>query len=114
VNCGSAPLEAVSYNKSVPKPSIATQGREFMRHVVPAVIKPARTLWNEVIGFLFLCIAIIFAFNAFRTYQAIRNLTPGENEVGHMLKLAMSLFFVVLMGGYGISSFRRARKISRS
>src|SRR5690349_12868686 len=42
---------------------ILHHGRQFLNHVVPAVVKPARTLWNEVIGFLFLCLAIIFGFN---------------------------------------------------
>src|SRR5579862_2042208 len=40
----------------------ARHSREFVRHVVPAVAKPARTLWNDFIAFLFCCIAIPFAF----------------------------------------------------
>jgi len=78
-------------------------GREFVKHVVPAVLKPARTLWNEVIGFLFLCLAIIFGFNAVRAYL---------NNEGTKLLLAVPL--TLIMAWYGISSFRKARKISRS
>ena len=40
--------------------SCADTGSEFVKHVVPAVMKPARTLWNEVIGFLFFCLAVYF------------------------------------------------------
>jgi hypothetical protein len=78
-------------------------GQQFVKHVVPAVIKPARTLWHEVIGFLFLSLGIIFLFGCFRAYRE-----------GNLIALIMSAFLVVLMGGYGISSFLRARRISRT
>jgi glycerol-3-phosphate dehydrogenase len=41
-------------------------GREFLKHVLPAIVKPARTLWNEVIGFLFLNFAVIFGYKTVR------------------------------------------------
>ena len=75
----------------------------LLKHVVPAITKPARTLWNEVIGFIFLCIAVMFGFQAVRSgmhHEFARTLLAG--------------FCTLLLGGYGISSFRRARKISRS
>ena len=92
----------------MPKRSIITHGAEFVKHVVPAVIKPARTLWHEVIGFLFLCIAIMFAFSGYRHVQKF------DGSIGAMLSVAGFAFIVLLMTGYGISSFLRARKISRS
>ena len=85
-------------------PRVIRHGREFVKHVVPAVVKPARTLWNEVIGFLFLCLAVIFGFAGVRSYFAHET----------VLKLVLSGFFTLVMAGFGISSFRRARKISRS
>lgn len=85
------------------KGQVLRHGQQFLKHVVPAVLKPARTLWNEVIGFLFLCLAIIFGFNALRAYL---------NNEGAKLLLALPL--TLIMAWYGISSFRRARKISRS
>src|SRR5436190_22626046 len=88
-------------------------GREFVRHVVPAVLKPARTLWNEVIGFLFLCLAVIFGASAVRSYLAISNGSPDE-ATSHVIKLLMAGFCTLIMLYYGISSFRRARRISRS
>jgi hypothetical protein len=83
-------------------------GRSFLGFVVPAVLKPARTLWNEVIGFLFICMAIVFIFSGFR---AIRSY---DGSFGALLRLVIPVFCVCLLGGYGISSFRRARRISRS
>jgi len=87
---------------------VYSQSRKFLGFVIPAVLKPARTLWHEVIGFLFLSLAIIFVFSGFR---AIREF---DGSIGAILRLAMLAFCVCLLGGYGISSFLRARRISRS
>lgn len=87
---------------------MARTGRQFVKHVVPAVIKPARTLWHEIIGFLFISIAVIFGFSAFRALREF------DGSIAHVLRLAMVVFLVVLMGAYGLSSFLRARRISRS
>jgi hypothetical protein len=84
------------------------QGYQFVRHVVPAVVRPAHSLWHEVIGFLFLSLATIPVPSAIKT---IRELQNGK---GSMLRLVVTVMFVTIMAGYGISSFRRARKISRS
>jgi hypothetical protein len=78
-------------------------GREFARHIVPVIVKPARTLWNEVIGFIFLCFGVIFGS------KAVRYAIQGENE-----RLLIAAFCTVLMLWFGITSFLRARKISRS
>ena len=84
------------------------QGYQFVRHVVPAVIRPAHSLWHEVIGFLFLSLATIPVPSAIRTIREL------ENGKGSMLRLVVTVAFVTIMAGYGISSFRKARKISRS
>jgi hypothetical protein len=96
--------------KVVPKRNFRLYGRQFVSHVLPAVIKPARTLWHEVFGFLFLCLAVIIGFSAARFYFG-PDYTGGP---GGLLRLLMSAFCVVLFSIYGISSFLRARKISRS
>lgn len=81
----------------------ARVGGQFIRHVVPAVIKPARTLWNQVIGFVFLSFGVIFGFHALR--YAYR---------GDTLRLIVAGIATAIMVFYGVSSFLRARKISRS
>lgn len=89
---------------------MAQVGRKFLTHVVPAVMKPARTLWHEVFGFLFLSLAVIIGANGVRFY-----LSPDfDGGPTSLLRVSMSTFCVILFGGYGISSFLRARKISRS
>jgi hypothetical protein len=75
----------------------------LIKHIVPAVIKPARTLWNEVIGFFFLCLGVMFGFTAVRA------------ALNHdMLRAVAGGLGTMLMAWYGITSFLRARKISRS
>jgi hypothetical protein len=88
-------------------------GKEFLRHVVPAVLKPARTLWNEVIGFVFLCFAALFGFKAVRTFMDL-NSSPPEEATGHLIRLFMTVFCTLLMLYFGVTSFLRARRISRS
>ena len=89
--------------------------REFVRHVVPTVIKPARTLWNEVIGFLFLSFAAIFGFKTFRYAMDLSAAADAKADTtGELIRLAMAGFCTLVMAWYGVSSFRRARKISRS
>jgi hypothetical protein len=92
----------------VAKPSLIHQGYQLVRHIVPAVVKPAHTLWHEVIGFLFLALAAIPIPSGLR---ALRDLDAGK---GGALRVIFTTIFVIIMAGYGISSFRRARKISRS
>src|SRR5689334_25098023 len=78
-------------------------GRAFVKHVVPAVIKPARTLWNEVIGFVFLCMGVIFGF------KAARYVIDGDHA-----RMIVAVPCTLLMLWFAISSFLRARRISRS
>ncbi len=78
-------------------------GGEFVRHIVPAVIKPALSLWNQVIGFIFLCFGI--TLGGF----AIRYATSGDAP-----RVILASIGALMMLGYGISSFVRAHKISRS
>ena len=75
---------------------------------MPQLIRPIRSLWHEIIGFLFLSLAFLGAVSAVRV---ARNFT---GEPADLFRLVITGLFVLVMGGYGISSFRRARKISRS
>jgi hypothetical protein len=76
--------------------------------VVPAVIKPVRTLWHEVIAFLFFVLAVAAVPTSYRALQKF------DGSISSVLTLGMCAFFILIMGGYAISSFLRARKISRS
>jgi TctA family transporter len=80
---------------------------EFRRHIVPAVIKPMRVVWNQSIAFLFLALTVIGAFMVYREYQR-------REAMDALLALVMGGLFVGLMAFYGLSSLWKARKISRS
>jgi hypothetical protein len=81
----------------------ARQSGMFVKHVLPAAAKPIHSLWHEILGFTFLVFAGI---GAFKIWQHPGALPP--------LQLGIVLIFVVVMACYGVSSIRKARKISRS
>jgi len=80
----------------------------FIEHVMPGVVRPLRVLWHEIIGFIFIVLAVIFGSSAVRTYRLIHS-----QEIS-VLRLAVSFFLPLLMAYFGITSFLRARKASRS
>jgi hypothetical protein len=78
-------------------------GVAFLRHVVPAVAKPIHALWNQVIGFLFLSFGAIFGIRTAHyvwSHDTLRSLVAGVATA--------------IMAWYGIGSFVKARRISRS
>ena len=78
--------------------------KSFLGHVIPGVIRPIHILWNQVIGFFFVVLALLPIPSAVRSY----------NKDGISPHLFLTIPFTLLMAGFGISSFWRARKISRS
>jgi hypothetical protein len=81
---------------------------KFLHHVVPGIARPMRVLWNEIIGFLFLVLAVPALFSAARTLHKF------DGEGSSVLKLVITSCFALLMLWFGVSSFLRARKIDRS
>ena len=77
--------------------------RKFLSHVLPGVVRPLHILWNQVIGFFFLVVALVPVPGAIRAYT--------ESNIPRFL---LSATFIAIMGIFGVSSFWRARKISRS
>lgn len=75
--------------------------KSFFSHVLPSIVRPLHILWNQMIGFVFIVLAVVFG------YRVIR----GKESLGMQL---VGAAFVVLIGWYGISSFWKARKISKS
>jgi hypothetical protein len=82
--------------------------KQFFSHVVPHVVRPLCVLWNEIIGFLFVVLA------AWSAPSLIRNAREFDGSVDSVFRLALSAIFTSLMAGFGIFSFLRARKISKS
>ena len=82
--------------------------RKFLSYVLPGVIRPLHILWNQIIGFFFICLAVGTIPSLVRTWRTF------DGEAQSVFRLGLTLMFAVIMGGYGIFSFLRARKISRS
>ena len=82
--------------------------KKFLQAVLPGVVKPLHSLWNEVLGFLFLAIAFIMIRPTWRGYQEM------HRDFAHLMKFILCVFFFVVMFGFGLNAFHRARKINRS
>jgi uncharacterized membrane protein len=80
----------------------------FVEHVMPGVVRPLRVLWHEIIGFIFIILAVVFGSSALRNYRLL------QSEEISFLRLAVSFFLPILMAYFGITSFLRARRIGRS
>ncbi len=91
----------------------ARRGQELAKHVLPAVMKPARALWNQFIGFLFCCLALMFGV---KTAQLAMEYSKAEvaQQFEKFIILLITGFCTGLMAWFGVGSFLRARKISRS
>jgi hypothetical protein len=81
---------------------------KFMSHVVPSIIKPLHSLWNQIIGFLFLVFTVVAVGYVVR---AVRNF---DGNAESLFKIALPALFALVMGYFCFSSFLKARKISRS
>ncbi len=89
------------------------QGEVFVKHVVPAVVKPAQVLWNQFIGFLFLCFGVIFGLKTARLAFAYGKPSPAA-DAGDFWRLVIAAGCTAVMLTFGAVSFLRARRISRS
>jgi hypothetical protein len=81
--------------------------QRFLEHVMPNVVRPLQALWNQMIGFLFLVLAISPIPSA---VKALRNY---GSDPDNLFRAVLSLSFAALMAYFGITSLLRARRISR-
>ena len=84
-----------------------THAKRFAQHVVPEVVRPARVIWNQAMGAVFLLFAALFFVYAVRYFRALN--TGGSNALG----LGFSIFLGAVMLFFGINSFGKARRIAR-
>lgn len=75
--------------------------KKFFDHVVPTVIRPIHIVWNQAIGFVFIVLAVVFG------YRVVRGNEPLSLQI-------VGGLFVLLIAWFGIASFWKARKISKS
>jgi len=77
--------------------------KKLLEHVIPQVARPLRILWNQIIGFVFLVLALVPVKSAIDSYH----------DPNGLPRFMMSVLFIAIMASFGISSFLRARKIAR-
>jgi hypothetical protein len=87
--------------------------RHFVKHVIPAVVKPTRVLWNELIGFIFTIFAIFFAFKTARLMIDYTKHPPADAALP-VVNLSIAAVPTLVAAWFAVSSFLRARRISRS
>ena len=74
--------------------------RKFATHVVPEVVRPARIIWNQAIGAIFLLFAV-----SFFAYAGVHRENPAGIVGGVFLGSVMTFF--------SVGSFLKARRIGR-
>lgn len=84
-----------------------SDAQRFAKHVVPEVVRPARVIWNQAIGGIFVLFAVFFFGYSLNYYRDLKT------EPSHGLALAFSLFLGLVMSFFAIASFLKARKIAR-
>jgi hypothetical protein len=85
----------------------ATRNLRYLAEAASRIWRVLRALFQEVVGFVFLVLAAWGALWLVKSFQKFN----GEGEA--LFKMAVVAIFVVMMGGFGVSSFRNARRISR-
>jgi hypothetical protein len=96
-------FEALKFVRSV-KPHHA---QTFARTVVPEVVRPARVIWNQAVGAIFVVLAVPALFKGVQLY---REMKPGDSR--SVFGLVLSAVFCVVMFSFAIASFRKARRIA--
>ncbi len=86
---------------------MVSRSRQFLDHVVPAVIKPLRVLWNQIIGFVFL------VFTVLGISPLVRGIREFDGDGQSFVHVGLSAGFVTVMAMFTVQSFWRARKAGR-
>lgn len=82
--------------------------KKFFAAVLPGIIRPLHSLWNEVLGFLFLLLAVLMVRPVWQGWKEM------EQGPEHVLRFLLSAFMFAVMVGFCIHAFWKARRISRN
>jgi hypothetical protein len=77
------------------------------------VAKPTRVLWNELIGFIFTVFAVFFGFKTVRLIIEYSKHPPTDAAMP-VVNLTIAVLPTLAATWFAVSSFLRARRISRS
>ncbi len=88
----------------------ASAGLAEVRSFLPKLWGLARQLFNEIMGMVFLSLAVFFTIGAHGLVHTYRELDRSPDKFTTFLVLSG---FVLMFTMFGVSSFMRARRISR-
>lgn len=83
-------------------------GKKLVRHVLPGIFKPLHILWNQLISFTFFVLAVAAVPSAYR------NIRSFDGEPQTLFRMVLSCSFALIMVFFCITSYIKARRISRS
>jgi len=75
--------------------------------VVPEVMRPARVIWNQAVGAIFVVLALPALLKALQLY---REMKPDDTR--SLFGLILSVVFCIVMFSFAIASFRKAKRIA--
>ena len=81
-----------------------------IQNFVPKLWALARQLFNEIMGIVFVALALFFAFGAQGVIETYRRLDESPEAFSQLLLLCG---VVLMFGAFGVSSFLRAKRITR-
>lgn len=82
--------------------------KKLFHSFMPGIIKPLQTLWNEMMAFAFLAGAILFGSAAYREHLKV------EQDKSSVWLVLLPAFACVVFVIFGLQSYLKARKISKS
>ena len=82
--------------------------QKFFASVVPGVIRPLQVLWNQILGAIFLILAMLMARPTWKAWHEF------DGQPVKLIRLALAIFFLLLMAGFGLHAFWRARRLDRA
>lgn len=88
----------------------ASAGWAEVQNFLPKIWALARQLGNEVVGMMFLALALFFLFGAHGVIETYRQLDESPDLA---IQLFLGIGAVLVLAWFGVSSFMRAKKISR-
>ena len=85
-------------------------GANEIRKFLPRLWAIVRELFHEVVGFVFIALALFFTVGRAGLIHAIQNVKEDPDSLPRLLLVGL---FVAMFTGFGVSSFLRARRISK-
>lgn len=82
--------------------------QKFFSNIIPAVVRPLQVLWNQILGAIFLGLALFLARPTWRAWQEF------DGQPVKLIRLGLAIFFFILMAGFGLHAFWRARRLDRA